>query len=232
MSVHDGHRERLRNRFLTDGLDHFNEIQALELLLFYAIPRRDTNEIAHALLDRFKTLAQVLDAPVEELKKVPGVGENAATFLSLVSAAGRYYLVSQSRQIEILDSVAQCGAYLMPRFRGKRNETVMMVCLDAKCKVLCCREIGEGSVNSAAVPIRKLVECALAANATSVILAHNHPSGVACPSDEDRFTTMRVAEALDMVDVILVDHLVVSDEDFVSLRESGLYDPSRCRVRV
>ena len=122
MSVHDGHRERLRSRFLNDGLDHFNDIQALELLLFYAIPRRDTNEIAHGLLERFKTVAQVLDAPVEELKKVPGVGDNAATFLSLVSAMGRYYLISQANRVEILNSIEECGNYLMPFFRGKRNE--------------------------------------------------------------------------------------------------------------
>jgi len=229
MSVHDGHRERLRERFLAEGLDRFHEIQALELLLFYAIPRRDTNEIAHALLDRFKTIAGVLDAPVEELKKVPGVGEGAATFLSLDSAMGRYYLISQANQVQVLKTVEQCGNYLMPYFHGRRNETVFMLCLDAKCKVLCCREIGEGSVNSASVPIRKVVECALAANATSVILAHNHPSGVAYPSDEDRHTTMRVATALDAVDVVLVDHLVISEYEYVSLRHSGFYEPERCR---
>ena len=232
MSVHDGHRERLRNRFLNDGLDHFNDIQALELLLFYAIPRRDTNEIAHALLARFKTVAQVLDAPVEELKKVPGVGDNAATFLSLVSAMGRYYLISQANRVEILNSIEECGSYLMPFFRGKRNETVFMLCLDAKCKVLCCREIGEGSVNTASVPIRKLVECALSANATSVVLAHNHPSGLAFPSDEDRYTTMRIAAALDVVDVVLVDHLVMSEDEYISMRHSGFYEPDLCRCRI
>lgn len=218
----------MRNRFLTEGLDHFNDIQVLELLLFYAIPRRDTNELAHALLDRFKTMSQVLDAPVEELRKVPGIGENAALFLSLVAATGRYYLVNQANQVQVLKTIGQCGEFLMPYFHGRRNETVFLLCLDAKCKVLCCREIGEGSVNSAAIPIRRVVEYALAANASSVILAHNHPSGIAVPSYEDKLTTYRVAAALKMVEVELVDHIVIADDDYVSLRHSGFYDPERC----
>ena len=101
------------------------------------------------------------------------------------------------------------------------NETVFLLCLDAKCKVLACRKVGEGSVNSANVPIRRIVEIALATNATSVVLAHNHPSGIALPSDEDVATTYRVAEALRMVDIILVDHIVVADDDFVSMVHSG-----------
>jgi len=232
MSVHDGHRERLRIRFLEAGLDNFNDIQVLELLLFYCIPRRDTNEIAHALLDRFKTMAQVLDTPVEELKKVPGIGDNAAVFLSLVAATGRYYLVSRANQTTILTTIDQCGAYLASYFHGRRNETVYLLCLDAKCKVISCKEVGEGSVNSASVPIRKIVELALAANATSVVLAHNHPSGIAVPSDEDKQTTLRVGAALNMVDVELVDHLVIAEDDFVSMRQSGYYHPDRCRELV
>ena len=105
-----------------------------------------------------------------------------------------------------------------------------MLCLDAKCKVLCCKEIGEGSVNSAGVPIRRIVETALGVNATSVILAHNHPSGLALPSREDIQTTRRVAMALDAVEIDLVDHIVVADGDFVSLAQSGLYSPDQCRL--
>lgn len=225
MSVHDGHRERLRARFLNDGLDHFNDIQVLELLLFYCIPRKDTNVLAHALLDRFKTVAQVLDAPVEELKKVPGIGDSAATFLSLVSATGRYYLVSKANQVTILNTIDQCGEYLMSFFHGRRNEMVYLLCLDAKCGVLGCKMVGEGSVNSASVPVRKIVEMALAANATSVVLAHNHPSGVAVASDEDKQTTQRLAAALNMMDIELVDHLVIADDDFISMRQSGDYSP-------
>ena len=230
MSIHDGHRQRLKNRFREEGLDHFEEHQVLELLLYYTSPRRDTNPIAHELLNKFGSLAQVLEARPEELAKVPGMGDSAATFLSLITAVGRYYLVNRTMQETILPSIEKCGQYLVPFFYGRRNETVFILCLDAKCKVLCCKEMGEGSVNSAGVPIRRIVEAALGANATSVILAHNHPSGFALPSGEDVQTTKRVALALDAVEIQLVDHIVVADDDFVSLAQSGLYNPEKCRL--
>ena len=230
MSIHDGHRQRLTNRVREEGLDHFEEHQVLELLLYYTIPRRDTNPIAHELLKKFGSLSQVLEARPEELAKVDGVGETAATFLSLITAVGRYYLVNRTIQETILPSIEKCGQYLVPFFHGRRNEMVYILCLDAKCKVLCCKEMGEGSVNSAGVPIRRIVETALGANATSVILAHNHPSGFALPSGEDIQTTRRVAMALDAVEIELVDHIVVADDDFVSLAQSGLYSPEKCRL--
>ena len=230
MSIHDGHRQRLKTRFREEGLDHFEEHEVLELLLYYTIPRKDTNPIAHELLARFGSLAQVLDARPEELAKVPGMGDSAATFLSLITAVGRYYLVNRTIQETILPSIEKCGQYLVPFFHGRRNEMVYILCLDAKCKGLCCKEMGEGSVNSAGVPIRRIVEAALGANATSVILAHNHPSGFALPSGEDVQTTKRVAMALDAVEIQLVDHIVVADDDFVSLAQSGLYSPEKCRV--
>lgn len=223
MSIHDGHRQRLRQRFLKEGLDHFDELQVLELLLFYCIPRQDTNLIAHGLLEQFGSFANVLEAGPAELKKVPGVGDNAATFLTLVMEAGRYYQVSRQTNQKILTSVDQCGSYLVPFFQGRRNETVFLLCMDAKCKVLCCKEVGEGSVNSASVPIRRIVQMALGVNATSVVLAHNHPSGLALPSDEDVQTTNQLAVALNAVEIGLVDHIIVADEDYVSLLQSGLY---------
>lgn len=224
MSVHEGHRERLRQRFQTEGLDHFNDIQMLELLLFYAIPRKDTNVIAHALLDRFGSVAQVLDAPAAELQKVPGMGEGAATFLTLIAQSYRYYLVSKANNTCAVKSIEECGSYLCSFFQGRRNETVYLLCLDAKCGVLGCKMIAEGSVNSASVPVRKVVETALSTNATAVILAHNHPSGVALPSDEDVQTTIHIAQALKMVGVQMVDHIVVADDDYVSVRQSGKYE--------
>ena len=232
MSIHDGHRQRLKDRFAREGLDNFEQHQVLELLLFYCIPRKDTNTIAHELLEQFGTLAQVLEAPASELRKVPGVGVGASTFLSLVNDVGRYYQVNRAERPTILTTVEQCGDYLIPRFYNRRNETVFLLCLDAKCKVLCCKEVGEGSVNSASVPIRRLVELALAANATSVVLAHNHPSGYALPSDEDICTTRRVAVALNAVEIQLVDHIVVADGDYVSLAQSGYYRPEDCVLLV
>ena len=220
-SIHKGHRERLKQRFLEEGLDNFTEIQVLELLLFYAIPRSDTNPLAHALLEHFGSLAQVLEADVEELKKVPGIGDHAATLLALVIDLCRYYQVTCAQQTEILTTLDACGKYLVPRFFGRTRETVFLLCLDAKCKVLCCKEIGEGSVNTAAISVRKVVETALSANATTVILAHNHPSGIAVPSNEDIQTTQRIAAALSAVEIHLADHIVVADGDYVSMVQSG-----------
>ena len=227
MSIHDGHRERLRQRFAEEGLDHFQEINVLELILFYAIPRKDTNEIAHRLLDKFGTVSQVIETPVHELEKVPGLGRKAATFLSLLNEFNRYCQVNRVKNDIILTSVEKCGDFIAPMFVGRRNETVFALCLDAKCKVICCREVGEGSVNSAAVPICKIVEIALGVNASSVVLAHNHPSGIALPSPEDVQTTKRLALALQAVDIELSDHIIVADGDYVSMVHSGLYVPGK-----
>ena len=221
MSIHKDHRQRVRERYLKEGLDGFSEVQVLELLLFYVIPRQDTNPIAHRLIDRFGSQHQVLEAPVEELEKVEGIGPNAALLLSLITAVARVYAVNRTEKQKILRTIEDCGEYLKSFFIGRRSEMVYLLCLDAKCKVLGCREIGEGSVNSANVPIRRIVETALGLNATSVVLAHNHPSGIALPSGEDVLTTHRVAAALSTVDIVLVDHIVVADDDYVSMVQSG-----------
>jgi len=232
MSIHDGHRQRLKQRFLEEGLDNFTDIQVLELLLFYCIPRKDTNPIAHRLLDHFGGLSQVLEASPEQLQKVPGIGESAATFLSLITEVGRYYLVDRSTRERILNTIDDCGKYLVPFFFGRSKETVFLLCLDAKGKVLCCRFVGEGSVNSANISLRQIVEIALGVNASMVVLAHNHPSGVALPSGEDLATTKRIAQALYMMDVVLADHIVVADDDFVSVVQSGYYHPKECLFSV
>ena len=232
MSVHNNHRQRVKSRYLKEGLDGFEDIHVLELLLFYAIPRRDTNELAHELLNRFGSLTAVLEAPVEELMKTPGLGEHAAILLSLVTEMSRYYLVNKNAQFQILRTTRECGEYLVPFFMGRRDETVYLLCLDGKCKVICCKEVGSGSVNSAQISIRRIMEVALGANATTVVLAHNHPSGIAIPSQEDVMTTRKVAMALDSVDVVLADHVIVADDDFVSLVESNLFRPEDCRMIV
>ena len=230
MSLHEGHRQRLTERFRREGLDGFTDVQILELLLFFCIPRRDTNIIAHALLARFGSLHQVLEAPVYELEKVEGIGRHASTLISLTRQLARSYGVSQVSMDKILNTTAKCGEYLKPFFLGKRDETVYLLCLDAKCKVLGCMEVGKGSVNSAGLSVRKIVETALAVNATSVVLSHNHPSGLALPSNQDVITTRRVAMALDAVGIVMADHIIVADDDFVSLAESGLYRPEECCV--
>ena len=232
MSIHDGHRQRMKERYIQEGLDSFTDVQVLEMLLFYVVPRKDTNELAHALLKEFGALDKVLKATAEELKRVPGVKESVAAYLSLFNSVERYCGIHCRETDTILTHVDQYGAYLVPYFCGKKNECVYLLTLDAKCKVLCCKEVGEGSVNSAAVPIRRIVEMALAANATSVILAHNHPSGFAVPSGDDVQTTRRLALALDAVGIELVDHVVVAEQEFVSMAQSGYYRPEDCRALV
>ena len=224
MSIHSGHRDRLRSRFLKEGLDNFEEVNALELLLFYCIPRKDTNELAHALLDHFGSFHQVLDATPEELMMVPGVGEGTATFLPLIASACRYYRVNQANNVTALNTIEKCGDYLVNYFHGRKNEMVMLLCLDAKCKKIVCREIGEGSVNSAGISARRVAEIALSVGATSVIIAHNHPGGIALPSRSDMLATEKIYKALKLINVELCDHIVVADDDFVSMADSGEFE--------
>lgn len=229
MSIHDGHRKRLRDRYLREGLDNFEEVNVLELLLFYCMPRVDTNPLAHNLLARFKTFNAVLEASPMELMEVPGVGQNVAAFLTLIKESWRYYGVKANEKIKSVDmvnkveTINQCGAYMLPYFINRNVETVFLLCLDAKGKIIGCPMIGEGSVNSASISVRKIVEIAINSNATSVVLAHNHPSGVAIPSIDDIQTTKRLGKALSAVEIILVDHLVFGDGDFVSIAQSGAY---------
>lgn len=232
MTIHKDHRRRVKDRFLSEGLDGFAELHALELLLFYAIPQGDVNPLAHRLLDHFGSLRGVLEAPAEQLMQVSGVGEHTAILLSLVRGMSKKYMTSTGGKVIQLNTLSECGDYLMDRFIGFRDEVVMLLCLDAKRAPLACRVVCEGSVNAAEISVRKVVEAALAVNATSVILAHNHPSGIAVPSMEDIVTTRRISYALAAVDIPLEDHLVFADRDFVSIRQSGYYDPDQCRIVV
>lgn len=225
MGIHDGHRQRLRERFQKDGLDNFDEINVLEILLFYIIPRQDTNEIAHRLLDRFGSLENVLDAKLEDLVTVKGISDNAATYLTLIREVSRYYQVRKADLGEPLNTVEAYCDVLVPQFLGRRNEMVYMLCLDGKSKMISCNLVGEGSLNSANVPVRKIIETALTANATMVVLAHNHPGGVAIPSTEDIYSTRHLAQVLGALDILLLDHVVVADNQAVSMVSSGQYKP-------
>lgn len=225
MHTEKDHRQRVKDRFRNEGLDSFDEVHALELLLFYAVPRIDTKPLARTLLDRFGSLALVLEATEAELLAVPGVGKQVATYLMLITAAGRYYQMCRTERPVILNTAEKYSAYLMDQFYGRRNETVYLLCMDAKFKVLCCQKVGEGDVNCVNVPIRKVVEVALSTNATVVVLAHNHPSGLALPSGEDIATTQQIAKTLGAMDVVLLDHVIVADDDCISLTQSRSYDP-------
>lgn len=221
MGIHDGHREKMRQRFMTGGLDAFADHEILELLLYYAIPRRDTNPIAHALMERYGSLPAVLAAPMEDLKRTEGIGESAAVLLHLVPQVCRRARLAQVGEDQVLNSSERAGAYLLECFDGESREVIYQLCLDRKGKLLACKRLGEGSVASADLDVRRLVENAILTGASAVILAHNHPIGVALPSDGDYTATMRVRAALNAIGIELADHIIVADGDFVSMADSG-----------
>ena len=223
-NIHDGHRDRLRRRFRDEGLAHFDDLHILELLLFYGQPRKNTSPAAHALLKEFGSLAGVLDARTEDLMEVAGIGESTALFLRLFPQVMQRYLHEQSGVGNVLADTEQCGRYLLSCYFQEREEVVYLLCLDAKCKLLDCNLIHRGSVNAASISVRKIVEQALRCNASSVILSHNHVSGVALPSHEDLATTRQLQTALEAVGVTLTDHIIVAGDDFVSLKETGYFD--------
>lgn len=219
-SIHEGHRGRMKKEFLARP-ETFPDHKLLELLLFYAIPRRDTNALAHTLLEQFGSLGGVLDALPEELQKVPGVGEHTVALLKAAKELSGRYLTARAGMDGLVGGRKDAAQLLHPYFFGARNERVCIVALDGKDKCLGVRQVGEGSVNAAEVTARKVAEAALALNATQVILAHNHVSGLALPSAEDKLTTRYLAKVLGTVGIALVDHMIFADDDMVSLRDSG-----------
>ena len=222
MAVHDGHRQRKKEQFRMHGLDAFADHEVLELLLYYAIPRRDTNPVAHRLMERFGSLDGVFSATVEELEEVEGVGKNAATLLALWMPLYRRVRTKPKAKEVILNSTEQAGQYFMDLFFGMRREELYEACLDAKGKLLACCRIAEGGVDAVNISTRRLVENALKCGASAVILAHNHPSGIALPSPDDNTTTLALWDALRAVGIPLIDHIIVADEDYVSLHDNGL----------
>lgn len=222
-NLHAGHRRRVKEEFLRRGLDSFPEHRVLELLLFYAIPQGDTNVLAHRLMERFGSLAGVLDASVEDLCAVPGVGEHTALLLRMVPGLCGRYIASRSDLGEIVDSSARVREVLEPYFFGARNEMVYLLCLDGKRKVLGVRKIAEGSINAAEVTTRRITEEAMSLRASAVILAHNHVSGIAVPSNEDCATTRYLRQVLEPIGIELLDHVVFCDDDMVSMKDSMVF---------
>lgn len=226
MDIHEGHRQRKRQQFLTAGADSFAYHELLELLLYYAIPRRDTNALAHRLLEEYGSLENVLTAPVEQLKKVSGIGENAALLLKLVPAIQTRLQCTQVPE-RILRSTAQAGTYFAALLRHERREVLCQLCVDRKGKIIRLYRLSEGSVDTAVLDVRRVVENALLCDASGVLLAHNHPSGMALPSLADQQITLQVQEALRLMGMTLIDHIIVADGDFVSMLDSGNLLPPR-----
>ena len=221
MGVHDGHRKRLTARFLRQGLEGFAPHEVLELLLFYSIPRQDTNELAHRLIERFGSLSGVLEAPYERLLEVKGVCENTAALLKLMPELTRVYYAAR-REGTYVRSNQDAKELLLPRLFGRQEELVYALLLDAKGKCLALEQVHAGSVNASEVNLRKIAGLAIRTNAAGLILAHNHPGGVSTPSQEDVLTTRHMQATLEAMEIQLVDHLVFADRDFTSMRQTGL----------
>jgi len=221
-SVHSGHRERLKNQFLKNGLDSFEPHTVLEMLLFYAIPLKDTNPVAHDLLQKFGSLSGVFDAPIEELVQVSGIGKSAAILLKLVPQLSRRYQEDLDRDKTVIYSYDEAGRQLIKKFIGRQNEVVVLMLLDSKMRVLFCDVICEGTATAANIYIKKIIRLSARYDAVYAIISHNHPSGNCLPSKQDISTTKWVYEALDTVEVRLIDHVIVSGNNFLSIAKSKM----------
>lgn len=197
--------------------------RVLELLLFYAIPQGDVNLLAHRLLEHFGSFSGVFNATIDQLMTVKGVGEHAACLIKLIPALGARYQADRSRLGEILDTTERLGEYLAPEFFGQRNEVTVILCLDAKGKAIQCRQLAEGSTDFTTLSLRKMIETALSCNASQVVLAHNHVSNIALPSNQDVLVTKLAYDALTQIDIHLRDHLIFANDDFISMRDSGVF---------
>lgn len=221
-SIHIGHRERIKTLFLKKGLDSFEPHAVLELLLFFAVPQRDTNEIAHRLLEKFGSLSGVFDAPFEEIIRVPGAGRSVATLIKLIPQLCRRYQEDLDRDKKVVYSYDEAGKILINKFVARQNEVVVLMLLDSKSRIVYCDIVGEGNTTAANIFIRKIVRFAVQYNADYAILAHNHPSGNCLPSRRDIETTRWVHDALDTVEVKLIDHIIVSGNDYLSIAKSEI----------
>lgn len=221
---HDGHRQRLKKRFLKEDLDGFEPHEVLELILFYAIPRRDTNDLAHRLIQYFGDITAVFDAEVPELCEVEGIGENAAVLIKLFASGCRYYLNAYNKKGAVIQTTEQAVEYLRPKFIGRSNrENICVLFLDNKGRVSYCDIVGEGTINMASVYIRNIVELALRFRVVSVIFSHNHPRGLVNPSNADISVTHELYQALKTVQIKLTDHIIFTETDFLSMRSFGYF---------
>lgn len=221
-NLHKGHRQRLRDLYLKDGLDNFNHHQILELLLFYAIPQRDTNPLAHKLIDEFGSISAVFDAPVSQLKRV-GLTDNQIALLKLVPDLSRVYNMDRTDYNSKRIETSRLCEYFRPKFIGRTSEVMYLLLMDKKYKELYCGIISKGSSNTTDVPITTIVESAVMYNADFIAIAHNHPGGIALPSKADLETTKLIQKALSLMNKRLIDHVIVSEDDEVSLAQSTMY---------
>lgn len=214
--MHEGHRQRLKERYLKEGLEGFQDHEVLELLLYYCIPRKNTNDIAHRLLERFGSLNAVFEAEPDALSAVEDVGGHSALLLSLIPAISRRYALRSIGNRPQLDTTAKAGEYAVALLRGVPVERFYLICLDAQCRVTYPALLQEGTIDQAAVYPRTVAETALRHRAHSVILAHNHPGGALQPSKADIRVTRKVMEAMKPLGIDVLDHIIVGNAGYYS----------------
>ena len=219
--IHAGHRARIRERFRQEGLTGFSEHEVLELLLTYAIPQRDVNPLAHELVALFGSLAGVLEADEEELLRVSGVGANAASLITMIPPLLAYYQMNAMGTRPVINNLADARAYCGALFMGAHRERVYMICIDQSGRVLHPALLHEGTLDEVTLYPREIVQTALRHNAYGVILAHNHPGGIAAPSRADYETTQNIVAALAIVQVRVVDHIILAGDSSYSMTRAS-----------
>lgn len=219
--MHEGHRERMRKKYLENGLKSFSPHEVVEMMLFYALPRGNTNPIAHRLIEEFGSFAAVLDADPKDLLKVEGVGEKAVALIKLFKDVSGYYQKEKWSGIKRLNNSDEVGYYLMDMIGEKPYESLYMLCLDNANRIIYFSEVERGSVSSSAINMRKVVETAVRNNAEKVVLAHNHPSGIIIPSQEDIDVTSRFEKVFEALNIKMLDHFIVGGNGFTSLAKEN-----------
>ena len=213
LTQHEGHRQRIKKRFLKEGFENFEPHNILEMALFYTSPRQDTNGLAHRLIETFGSLAGVCDAPFDVLRQQPGVGEETAVFLKMIPEFARMYHQSLQAEKTVITEPEAAVEFLRPRFIGRTNEVFIAVFLNGRGEVISWDVFSEGDDTSVILNCAAVARRALAVNAVAMVAAHNHPHGFAVPSQQDIAMTDKLAEALKLIGVGLCDHLVFSGED-------------------
>ncbi|MDR1891948.1 MAG: DNA repair protein RadC [Oscillospiraceae bacterium] len=219
-NIHVNHRKRVKERFLREGLDGFLPHEALELLLYYTNPRGDTNPTAHRLIDEFGGLDGVMDADFDDLLTVNGVGKESALFLKLLPALCRRYYTARYKEVHRFKSPAEIGEFFRSLFVGETTELVYALYLDNSVKMLRLTQISRGGFSRVSLDVRKIVETAIRVQATGIVLAHNHPKGLALPSQSDAEATRELFLTLQRMDIRLEDHIIAGEDDYVSMRLS------------
>lgn len=217
-NIHAGHRERLKNKFLRLGAEGLEEHELLELLLFYAIPQKNTNPIAHDLINRFGSLAGVLSADVNELTEVSGIGTHAATLIKLQASMAKVYYTHRPKKVRFRN-LGEAAKIIVNELFEHKNEVFYVYALDINLNLLERRLMAEGNIEKIPVDLRKLAEFALESHVAYLILAHNHPNGSARPSYADIELTRRIVSALSPLGIGVCDHIVTSGREFYSFNK-------------